>query len=168
MPPHANKIVRGQFIQRLGPALMDRNWKDVAGGMLLIAIGGYVAVSALGFGLGSASRMGAGYYPFILGLTTLFVGISIAVVGLREPGTLPTASPRTFLFVIGGLCAFALLVERAGLIPAIWALVGLSALADREISAGEIVAVAAVASGAAWVVFVVLLRLPLSGIEGVL
>ena len=147
---------------------MDRNWKDVAGGILLVIVGVYVSVSAMGFGLGSASRMGAGYYPLMLGLTAVLVGAGITVIGLRETGTAPGAALRTFFLVVGGLCAFALLVERAGLMPAIWALVGFSALADREISLIEVVAVAAFVSVGAWLVFVVLLRLPLSGIEGLL
>lgn len=168
LPPAWRQPRAGVISPELGVALMERNWKDVAGGAMLLLLGGYIAFSALGFGLGSAARMGAGYYPLMLGLTGILVGAGITIIGIREPGTAPRAAPRTFLFVIGGLCAFSLLVERAGLMPAIWALVVLSALADREITFGEIVAVAAFASGAAWLIFILFLRLPVSGIEGLL
>jgi hypothetical protein len=145
---------------------MVRNWKDVIGGALLVSLGIYVAIAAFGFGLGTASRMGAGYYPLMLGTTAILVGLVIAVNGLREPGEMPRIEVYTFLLVIGGLIAFVLLVERAGILPAIWGLVGLSALADRDITVFEIICLALAASITAWVLFVIVLQLPLSGIEG--
>jgi hypothetical protein len=145
---------------------MVRNFKDVIGGALLIALGLYVAISAFGFGLGTASRMGAGYYPLLLGVTAVLVGLAIAITGLRERAEVPRIEKYTFMLVIGGLVAFVLLVERAGILPAIWGLVGLSAMADQDISVFEIISLALAASLIAWVLFVLILQLPLSGIEG--
>nr|WP_306264963.1 tripartite tricarboxylate transporter TctB family protein [Pararhizobium sp. IMCC3301] len=145
---------------------MDRNLKDVIGGASLVLLGLNVAISAFGFGLGTASRMGAGYYPLLLGLSAVLVGSAIGAIGWRQSAEKPRIERSTFLFVIGGLTAFVLLVERAGLIPAIWGLVCLSAMADRDITAQEIIGLALVSSIVGWFVFVLLLQLPLSGIEG--
>lgn len=145
---------------------MNKNLKDVFGGASLVLLGAFVAISAFGFGLGTASRMGAGYYPLLLGISAILVGIAIVAIGWNQNTENPRFERYTFLFVIGGLTAFVLLVERAGLIPAIWGLVGLACMADRNISVKEIVGLALVTSIVGWLVFVLLLQLPLSGIEG--
>ncbi len=145
---------------------MNKNLKDVFGGASLVLLGGFVAISAFGFGLGTASRMGAGYYPLLLGISAILVGIAIIATGLNQNTEKPRIERYTFLFVIGGLTAFVLLVERAGLMPAIWGLVGLACMADRDISVTEIIGLALVTSIVGWLVFVLLLQLPLSGIEG--
>jgi hypothetical protein len=145
---------------------MNKNLKDVFGGASLVLLGAFVAISAFGFGLGTASRMGAGYYPLLLGISAILVGIAIIATGLNQKTENPRFERYTFLFVIGGLTAFVLLVERAGLMPAIWGLVGLACMADKDISVKEIVGLALVTSIVGWLVFVLLLQLPLSGIEG--
>lgn len=145
---------------------MNKNLKDVFGGASLVLLGAFVAISAFGFGLGTASRMGAGYYPLLLGISAILVGIAIVATGLNQKTENPRFERYTFLFVIGGLTAFVLLVERAGLMPAIWGLVGLACMADKDISVKEIVGLALVTSIVGWLVFVLLLQLPLSGIEG--
>lgn len=136
------------------------------GGGALVLLGLYVTISAFGFGLGTASRMGAGYYPLLLGISAVLVGGVISATGLRETAEKPRIERYTFMFVIGGLTAFVLLVERAGIIPAICGLVGLASMADRDITARETIVLALAASVVGWIVFVVLLKLPLSGIEG--
>lgn len=139
---------------------------DVFGGASLVLLGAYVTVCAFGFGLGTASRMGAGYYPLLLGISAMLVGAAIGAAGLRQQAVKPRIERYTFLFVIGGLAAFVLLIERAGFIPAIWGLVGLASMADKDISVPEIFGLALLTSIVGWLVFVVLLQLPLSGIEG--
>ena len=145
---------------------MRRNWKDVVGGGTFALLGLYVAISAFSFGIGTASRMGAGYYPLVLGITAILLGLAIAAMGLREPAERPRIAWKPFLAVIAGLLAFFLLVERAGLIPAVCGLVALSTLADEDTGLVGAIGLAVVIAVAAWLVFVVGLRLPLAGIEG--
>ena len=145
---------------------MRRNWKDVVGGGAFALLGLYVAVTAFSFGLGTASRMGPGYYPLLLGITAVLLGLAIVAVGLREPAEAPRIAWKPFAAVIAGLLAFYLLVDRAGLIPAICGLVGLSSLADEDTGPLASIALAVGIAFVTWLVFVVGLQLPIAGIEG--
>ena len=147
---------------------MRRNWKDVVGGGAFALLGLYVAVTAFSFGLGTASRMGAGYYPLVLGIVAMLLGLGIALIGLSERAEKPHIAWKPFAAVIAGLVAFFLLVDRTGLIPAVCGLVGLSSLADEDIGPLGAVALAVVLAAVTWLVFVVGLQLPIAGIEGLL
>ena len=140
-----------------------RNYKDIVGGFLMAALGIYVLVTSFGFGIGTAQRMGAGYYPMLLGATTLVLGVIIVAVGLRERGSKPRIAWKAFLATMAGLLAFYLLVGRAGLIPAVWGLVGISSLADDDIRPMTTVVLMIVVSVLSWLVFSVALDLPIPG-----
>lgn len=146
--------------------MMKRNYKDIVGGSLLAALGVYVLVTSFGFGIGTARRMGAGYYPMLLGVTTILLGVIIVAVGLRERGTKPRIAWKAFLATIAGLLAFYLLVGRAGLIPAVWGLVGISSLADDDIRPRTTLVLMLVVSLLTWLVFSVALDLPIPGFRG--
>lgn len=143
------------------------NVKDIAGGLLLAVLGSYVLYSSFGFGIGTATRMGAGYLPMVLGLALLVIGLLVALPALRVPASLPRLAWRPFLCVIGGMVGFYLTVGWFGLVPAIWALVGISTLADREITAVGVLGLMAAVSVAAWLVFIVALGLPLPAFRSI-
>lgn len=147
---------------------MNQNWKDVIGGGFFAGLGLYVLITAFSFGLGSAERMGAGYYPMILGATAIVLGLIISMLGLREPGIAPVFAGVPLLAVVSGLVAFVLLIDWAGLMPAIWGLIGLSSLAEEEKSLASTATLALVFSLAAWLLFTVGLKLPVAGIKGVM
>lgn len=146
--------------------MMKRNYKDIVGGALLAALGIYVLVSSFEFGIGTTRRMGAGYYPMLLGITTILLGSIIAALGFREPGSKPRIAWKAFLATIAGLLAFYLLVGRAGLVPAVWGLVGISSLADDDIRSTTTVVLMLVVSILTWLVFSVALDLPIPGFRG--
>lgn len=144
---------------------LNRNYKDIVGGVLFALLGLYVLATAFGYGIGTARRMDAGYYPMLLGVTAIVLGLAIAVTGLRERGTRPRVAWKPFTATIAGLVAFVLLVDSAGLIPAIWGLTGLSALADEDMRPLSILGLMVAVSIGAWLVFTVALGLPLPGFQ---
>jgi hypothetical protein len=148
--------------------MLKRNYKDIVGGALIGLLGLYVLITALQYGIGAASRMGAGYYPMLLGIAAIGLGSAIAVLGLREQTERPRIAIKPFIAVVAGLLAFFLLVDRAGLIPAVWGLTGLSSLADDDMHVFSILGLMLSVSIAAWLLFSVALGLPIAGIEGVL
>lgn len=147
---------------------MRRNWKDVVGGGAFALLGVYIAITASSFGLGTTSRMGAGYYPLLLGITAILLGLAIVIVGLLEAAEAPRIAWKPFAAVVAGLLAFYLLVDRAGLIPAVIGLVSLSSLADDDIGPVGSITLALAIAAATWLIFVVGLQLPVAGIEGLL
>jgi putative tricarboxylic transport membrane protein len=97
--------------------------------------------------MGSAGRMGPGYFPSVLaGLLTL-VGIIAVIRSLIRPGEAVGhfAFKQTFL-VLGGVLLFAALVRTAGLVVAILvlALVSLYASSQFRWKSAVIFAIAAV------------------------
>ena len=114
--------------------------KDFLSGLMFIGFG----LLALYFGqklaLGTTVRMGPGYVPRMLALIMMGLGGVICVVALvagAEAVEKPKWKPIT-LVTIGIIC-FALLFERAGLLPALVVLVFISSLAGEEFKLTEVI-----------------------------
>lgn len=101
------------------------NAKRFASGLLFLAIGLFGMIYASRYRLGSASHMGPGYFPLVVAAVIALLGLASAATSFRRAGT---ASPVDWhiiplICVMAGIVAFGLLVERAGLVPAIAAVV---------------------------------------------
>ncbi len=114
--------------------------KDFLSGLMFIGFG----LVALYFGqklaLGTTVRMGPGYVPRMLALIMMGLGLLICVIALVAGGETvekPKWKPIT-LVTIGILC-FALLFERAGLLPALIVLILIASLAGEEFKLKEVI-----------------------------
>jgi hypothetical protein len=58
--------------------------KDLLAGLMFIAIGVIFTVGAYQYNIGTAARMGPGYFPRILGVIMAVLGVIIAGVGLKN------------------------------------------------------------------------------------
>ena len=110
--------------------------KDVLGGALMIALGVVVAVQGSTYSIGTLSRMGPGYFPVALGVILALSGIAIAIKGWFASAP-EDAKPipvewRAWLLIALSIIAFVLFAEYLGLVPATFAVVFISALADRQ------------------------------------
>lgn len=110
-----------------------------AGGMIAV-IGVVVFVMALQFPLGTAARMGPGFFPLILGALLVLMGFGIVLLDTpvdpkEEDSFVTFVRPRlrAILFLIIAPIAFALLIEPAGLVPAVFAAVFISAFGDPSV-----------------------------------
>jgi hypothetical protein len=139
------------------------NVSDLAGAALLIAIGGFGAVLASDLPMRSGPRLGPGAMP--LGASLLVMGMGL-VVALR--GFLVSEPPpggwrlRPMLAVSGAIVAFALTVERAGLVAASALLLALAVAAQprpRWIESGLYIVALTAATAA---LFKLVLKQPLS------
>ena len=134
--------------------------QDVWAGALLAAFG----VAALIFGadlpMGTARRMGPGYMPYGLAWLLVLVGGLVASRAAFAAGAaVERMRLRPFIGVLGGGVAFALLIDRAGiLVAAMGAILG-AALADRTSRWHEVASLAMLAMAFCAIVFVKLLRL---------
>ena len=108
-------------VKREEPSLMDAINKDTGAGALFIAIGLFFAGNAwFRQDMGAAFAMGPGYFPFLLGILLIGIGLVIAALGLLNGGDIAGAIPwRGGLLVIGGILFFALTVRRLGIAPAL-------------------------------------------------
>ena len=116
--------------------MLARDYRDVGGGALLAALGSFVVIyTNQHYALGDISRMGPGMFPVAVGYVLLLLGALISL-----PAFFRTGSPLQVRWrpILGCLCAvllFAVLIERAGIAPTIFALAITAALADNKLCA---------------------------------
>ena len=113
--------------------------KDFWAGLMLIGIGAAAMFIARDYRFGSAVRMGPGFFPTILGGILVAFGICIVAVGLRSGEKIQERlSIRALILLPHSLVLFGVLMERAGFIPALAALVFVAAASGREFRIMEV------------------------------
>ena len=106
-----------------------RHPKDFYAGLLFIAFGAAAIVIGSNYALGTAARMGPGYFPRILGILLLTLGGILALRALKLQGApVPRFKWRATLVVLGSVVLFGFIVEHAGLfVSTVMLIVGASA-----------------------------------------
>ena len=134
-----------------------KNQKDWLSGLIFLFFGVLFAWGATFYRMGVKSRMGPGYFPFLLGCLLSVLGIVLVVRSLSiagEKGKVERLHLKPMTLVLGAIAAFALLLNWAGLIVALFALIIVSSLADQEFSLKESTINAAVLIVASLLLFV--------------
>lgn len=93
-----------------------RHPKDFWSGALFIAVGIGAIVLGSRYTLGSAARMGPGYFPRVLGILLVVLGGMLALRALAVDG--PKVERMRWwptLLVLGSVVAFGLIVQTVGL-----------------------------------------------------
>jgi hypothetical protein len=104
--------------------------------------------------------MGTGYVPRLLCWILLGLGGVVLIAGLREAQAQlqPSASAgwawRPVVFVTAGLAIFGLSIERLGLVVSIVLLIGVGAIAARDLRPLETVVAALVLIVLSWAIFI--------------
>ncbi|MGE0153633.1 MAG: tripartite tricarboxylate transporter TctB family protein [Reyranellaceae bacterium] len=121
-----------------------RNLKDFLSGAMFVAFGGLGLWFGRPYAIGTAFQMGPGYFPMLLSLGLIGIGLIVIVRALLQAGEAPEkASLRPLAVVLGAVAAFGLLVEAGGLVVAVVAAVLLGGLASRDSRRLELAALAA-------------------------
>ena len=143
--------------------------KDFWSGVMLIVIGGGALFIARNYQFGTSLRMGPGYFPVILSAALVLFGVYFVVQGLRESAEKlqGTWSLRALVIVPLSLVVFGLLIDRAGFIPAMLALIIISAAASKEFRLVEVLLFSVFLTAMCVVVFIWLLGLPYELIAGI-
>jgi hypothetical protein len=139
-----------------------RSPKDFWAGAIYVAFGVAAIVLGRDYGMGTATRMGPGYFPIVLGGALALVGVIAAVRSFITKGEpIGTIAYRGLIFVSGGTVLFAALLRGAGLVVALTALVLVSAYASIKFRWGPSIALAAALVVSCVLVFVKGLGVPL-------
>jgi len=142
--------------------LRIKNFKDFYTGLLFLLFGGGFMWGALQYDLGTAARMGAGYFPLILGGMLVFLGVVVAVRSLvigAPDSAIGRIAFLPMILMFGSIAAFALLLRGAGLVVSILAIILISSLASRESRVKETLISAVVLCAASVALFVYALNL---------
>jgi hypothetical protein len=110
-----------------------RNNRDFLSGLMFILLGLGAVVIAQDYPVGSALRMGPGYFPIALGGILFLMGLYVMVQGLLKMEPVKGSwSLRALIVLPVAIVVFGWLVESAGFVPALAAAVLISASAGRE------------------------------------
>jgi len=139
-----------------------RHPKDFVAGLMFAAFGIGAIVVAAGYPLGTAARMGPGYFPRMLGILLIVLGSALALRALRLQGSALPAWPwRPTVVILGSVVVFGLIVTRAGLALSTVILIVLASLASHEFRPREALISGVLLAALSIAVFVIGLKLQL-------
>ncbi len=132
--------------------------KNVLAGLMFIAIAALGLWVSRDYPIGTALRMSTGYVPRLLCWILMGLGAAVLVQGLREKDAPPERTSwrqlMPIVVVTTSLVAFAFAIEQLGLVLSILLLVGIGAIAARDIRIWETLVAALVLVGLSWVIFI--------------
>lgn len=108
---------------------------DLIAAACTILVGILALIESYQYDMGSLANMGPGYFPRLLAIGMILLGLLLIFTALRmEPMSfgLGGLSVWPVLIICASLLAFALLIERFGVIPAIFTTVFLSTFASHD------------------------------------
>jgi hypothetical protein len=114
--------------------------RDLWAGMMFIGIGAAAMIAARNYPFGTTLRMGPGFFPILLGGILVLFGIYIMGRGLHNNERIQgNWSVRALIMLPLSMVLFGFLVKVAGFIPALVALIFMSAASGREFKLVEVV-----------------------------
>ncbi len=112
-----------------------RNKQDFWSGVMFILIGLGFAWKATSYSMGTAARMGPGYFPHWLGIIMAVLGAVILLSSIRskaEKTEVDRFDFKILAIIIGSIVLFGLTLRPLGLIVSLFLLVSVSSLASHE------------------------------------
>ena len=136
--------------------------QDLLFGLFLVAVAAGTLFATRNLAVGHAADMGPGYMPRVVALALMAFGLFFSGRGLwRTRVGIAPVQLRPLLAILASVGVFALTAERLGLAIASVLAVILASFATREGRLVETVAFAVALSGAAVLLFVKVLGLPI-------
>jgi hypothetical protein len=116
-----------------------RNNKDFWAGLMFMLTGIFAIITARHYRLGSALNMGPGYFPIVLSGIMIIFGVIIMLKGLSQSEKISgNWSVRALILIPFSVVLFGILIDKAGFIPALIALIFISAAAGRDFKVKEV------------------------------
>ena len=112
-----------------------RNQKDFASGLMFVVIGLIFSFIARSYTMGTAAKMGPGYFPFWLGIVLALIGVIVLMNSMSKKAQSDKLAKWDWisvLWVTGSVVLFGLLLKPMGLIVSLSFLIFISAMASHE------------------------------------
>jgi hypothetical protein len=136
--------------------------QDLGAGLLFIAIGGAGVYFAQELAFGSARNMGPGYFPTLLSILIIAIGLIVAARGVTVAGPpIEKIRLRPILFLLAAMLLFGFLIKIAGLVITAVLLTILASYAQARVRIGQTIILAFVLAAFVTVVFVLALGQPM-------
>jgi hypothetical protein len=135
--------------------------KDFWSGVMLIAIGAAALYIGRDYPFGTALRMGAGFFPIVLGAMLVLFGVYFVARGLWSGDRIEgNWSPRALVILPLAFVLFGVLMQHTGFVPALLVLVVGSAMAGTEFRLVEVLVLAVLLTAMCVALFIWALGLP--------
>ena len=112
-----------------------RNQRDFGAGIMYMVIGLFFTIVATQYPMGTAAKMGPGYFPFWLGILMTLIGLLVLVKSMGAKAaieSIPKFNWKIIAQITGSVVLYALLLPRMGFLVAVVVLVLVSAGASKE------------------------------------
>lgn len=138
-----------------------RNNKRFLSGLMFLGIGAVAIYIAQDYPMGTALRMGPGYFPIVLGGILVAFGVWELIIGVLKPDEVKgNWSLRAVVVLPLAAVIFGIIMDHGGFIPAMLALIVASALSGKEFKFLEVLALAVGLTVGCWALFIYGLGLP--------
>jgi hypothetical protein len=138
--------------------------KDFWSGVMFIAFGLFFAAFGMQYEVGTGARMGPGYFPMVLSMILILLGVGVLLGGLFSKffeKRLDPFSWRELLFILGSVVLFGLMLKPIGLVVSLFVLIAVSSYASHEFKWRATIINAVVLIAICLLLFVWSLNLPL-------
>ncbi|KZM50242.1 tripartite tricarboxylate transporter TctB family protein [Labrenzia sp. OB1] len=132
--------------------------------VLLAGIGLTALVIASTYDIGSARRMGPGYFPVVLSAVLVLLAVAEGVTAFMKRAPESSSSKidwRPLLAILGAVAGFAVTIALFGLIPAFFVVIGLATLSEPRYGWKPAAILAIITCIGAWLLFSQLLGMTL-------
>jgi hypothetical protein len=142
--------------------ILKRNPRDLWTGVIFIAVGLAAIFFVRGHQMGTAMRMGPAYFPTMLGILQVLIGVAVLLRALVRPGLpLERFALKKLAWVLGSIVLFGLLLRGLGLVIAIVVIVVLSAYGSKNFRWPVALVLAVGIAICSAIIFVLLLGIPI-------
>lgn len=114
-----------------------KNKQDFWSGIMFVTLGVGFALGASSYSMGTAARMGPGYFPFWLGVCLAGLGAIVTLTAMREKAEATEMEKfdwKIAFVVIGSVALCGSIMNHLGVYISVFLLVFLSSLASHEFS----------------------------------
>ena len=112
-----------------------RNKQDFWSGVMFVVLGVGFALGATNYSMGTAARMGPGYFPFWLGVCLALLGAVVSINSLKEKAEETEVDKFDFRIlgiIIGSVVFAGAVLDILGIYITVFLLVFLSSLASHQ------------------------------------
>ena len=148
-----------------------KSQKDFFSGLMFLVVGGGFALGATSYSVGTAARMGPGYFPLLLGVLLAILGAFVLffslVVERPDDDAVGSFAWKPIIYVLGANISFGIMLvglpsiglPSSGMIASIFVLTIIASKAGDKFVLREVLILASVLSLICYLAFILLLKL---------
>jgi hypothetical protein len=138
------------------------NRREFGAGLFFVIVGVAGMLLAAQYRLGTLTQMGPGFFPLLMSALLGLLGLGAMINAVSSELTVPIGKwpLLPILFIVGAILAFAVLVDRWGLLVAVLTLVTLACYQGWRRRPLEVLLIACVLAAASVGIFIYGLKLP--------